>query len=160
MRPTRLATLVALLVGAGVVTWGLLRIQESRGNVPPPLPWAAPLGIALLGVGVLVSAIALRRRLRGTPGTRPPQPIGVARMAVLGKASSHVGSLLGGVYGGYAVLLVPSLDIDARRERALVAVIALLAALLLVVAGLLLERTCRVEPPRGEREPPPGVPGP
>lgn len=160
MRPTRLATLVALLVGAGVVTWGALRIEESRGNVPPPLPWAAPLGLLLLGIGVLVSAIALRRRLRGTPGTRPPQPIGVARMAVLGKASSHVGSLLGGVYGGYAVLLVPSLDIDSRRERALVAVIALLAALLLVVAGLLLERTCRVEPPRGDQEPPPGVPGP
>ena len=160
MKPTRLATLVALLISAGVVTWGALRIEESRGTVPPPLPWAAPFGIALLGIGVLVSAIALRRRLRGTPGTRPPQPIGVARMAVLGKASSHVGSLLGGVYGGYAVLLVPSLDIDARRERAIVAVIALLAALLLVVAGLLLERTCRVEPPRGDREPPPGMPGP
>ena len=160
MRPTRLTVLLALLVSAGAVAWGVLRIAENRGNVPPPLPWAAPLGIGLLAVCVLVSAVALRRRLRGSPGTRPPQPLGVARMAVLGKASSHVGSLLGGFYGGYALFLLPSLDVDARRERALVSALALAAAVLLVVAGLLLERSCRVPATPSDREPPPGVSGP
>ena len=150
MTPTRHSVLVALLLGAAALTWGALRVAENRGAVLPPLPWAAPLGIAFLGAAVLLSALALRRRLRGVPGTKPPQPIGVARMAVLGKAASHVGSVVGGAYGGYLVLLLPGLDIGGRRDRALVAGAALLAAVLLTVAGLLLERTCRVRPRGGD----------
>ena len=46
MRPTRLSTLVALLLVTGAVSWGALSIAESRGTLLPPLPWAAPLGIA------------------------------------------------------------------------------------------------------------------
>ena len=150
MRPTRLSTLVALLLGSGVLSWGALRIAESRGALLPPLVWVNPLGIAFLAVAVLLSTMALRRRLNGDPGTKPPHPIGVARMAVLGKASAHVGALVGGAYGGYLVLLLPHLDIGGRRDRALVAAAALLASLLLSGAGLLLERTCRVKPPPGD----------
>lgn len=149
MRPTRLSTLVALLLGAGALSWGALTIAESRGGLLPPLPWGAPLGIAFLAGALLVSTVALRRRLSGIPGTKPPQPIGVARMAVLGKAGAHVGALVGGLYGGYFVFLLPSLDIGGRRDRALVAGAALLAAVLLTAVGLLLERTCRVRPPGG-----------
>ena len=159
MRPTRVGTLVALLVGAAAASWGVLRIAESRGAILPRLPWTAPFGIALIGVVVLVSAIALRSRLRGSPGTTPPQPIGVARMAVLGKASSHVGPLLGGMYGGYALILLPDLDIEGRRERALVAVVAVFAALFLTAAGLVMERICRVRPPGDDTAgPPAGLP--
>lgn len=150
MRPTRLAILVALLVGTGAVSWGVLSVAESRGALLPPLPWASPLSIAVLAMAVLISTVALRRRRSGVPGTKPPQPIGVARMAVLGKAASHVGALVGGAYGGYLVFLLPSLDIGGRRDRALVAGAALLAAVLLTAAGLLLERSCRVRPPGGD----------
>ena len=158
MRPTRLSTLLALLLGTGAVSWGALRIAESRGTLLPPLPWAAPLGIALLATAVALSTVALRRRLSGVPGTKPPQPIGVARMAVLGKAASHVGALIGGAYGGYFAFLLPSLDIGGRRDRALVAGAALLAAILLAAAGLLLERTCRVRPPGGDTPDAPSAP--
>jgi hypothetical protein len=77
----------------------------------------------------------------------------MARMAVLGKASSHVGPLVGGLYVGYLLLLLPALDIDSRRERALLCLVALAAAILLTAAGLLLERTCRVR--GGDDNPPP-----
>jgi hypothetical protein len=150
MRPTRPSILVALLIGAAAVSWGVLDIAERRGAVLPPPPWTAPLGIAFIAAAVLLSALALRRRMSGLPGTKPPHPLGVARMAVLGKACSHVGSLVGGVYGGYLLLLLPGLDIGGRRDRALVAGAALVAAVLLTVAGLLLERTCRVRPAGGE----------
>ena len=70
----------------------------------------------------------------------------MARMAVLGKASAHVGPLVGGLYGGYLLVLLPGLEIDARRERAILCLVALLAAVGLSLAGLLLERTCRVPP--------------
>jgi Protein of unknown function (DUF3180) len=160
MRPTRVGPLLALLLTSAAVSWGVLRLAEDRGAVLPPLPWAAPLGIAALGLTVLVSALALRRRLRGSPGTKPPHPLGVARMAVLGKASSHVGPILAGIYAGYALLLLPDVDVSGRRDRALVAASAAVAALVLTAAGLLLERTCRVPPPRDEPGPPPAASGP
>jgi len=150
VRPTRLSTLAALLVGATAVCWGVLRIAENRGTVLPTLPWGGPLGLALLAAAVLLSTVALRRRLHGTHGARPPHPIGVARMAALGKASSHVGALLGGLYAGFVLVLLPGLDVVARRDRAVVAAAAVVAALVLTVAGLLLERTCRVRPPEGD----------
>jgi MFS family permease len=106
--------------------------------------WTAPAGIALLAVVVLVSALALRARLR-TPAKRP-HPLSMARMAVLGKASAHVGPLVGGLYGGYLLVLLPGLEIESRSQRALICLLALLASIGLSGAGLLLERLCRVRP--------------
>lgn len=151
MRPTRVTTLVALLIGVAAVSWGFLRAVETRGTGLPPLAWTAPAGVALLAVVVLVTALALRSRLRGD---RPPNPLGTARMAVLGKASAHVGPIVGGLYAGYLVLLLPGLEIGSRRDRALVSGVALLAAVLLSAAGLLLERTCRVPGGGDDLEPP------
>ncbi len=151
MRPTRVGTLVALLVGVAAVAWGALRVAEIRGVTTPNLTWTAPTGIALVGVAVLVSALALRGRLRSD---RPPDPLGTARMAVLGKASAHVGPIVGGLYLGYLVLLLPGLDIDSRRDRAVLCAVALAASVLLSAAGLLLERSCRV---KGDDEEPPAA---
>lgn len=141
MRPTRVTTLVALLVGVAALSWGALRIAETRGHSLPPLSWTAPAGVALLAVVVFVTALALRSRLRGD---RPPNPLGTARMAVLGKASAHVGPLVGGLYAGYLVVLLPGLEIESRHDRAVLCGVALVASILLSLAGLLLERTCRV----------------
>jgi hypothetical protein len=141
VRPTRASTLVALLLGVGALAWGALRIAESRGSALPALTWTAPTGVAVLAVVVAVTTVALRSRLRGD---RPPHPLGVARMAVLGKASAHVGPIVGGFYLGYLIVLLPGLEITSRRDRAVVAGAALLASALLTVAGLWLERTCRV----------------
>lgn len=152
MRPTRVGTLVAILLGVAAVAWGALRIAESRGTGPLALTWTAPAGIALLAAVVLVSAVALRNRLRAE---RPPDPLGTARMAVLGKASAHVGPIVGGFYVGYLVLLLPGLDVPDRRERAVICLVAVIASVVLSAAGLLLERICRV---RGDDDQPPEAP--
>ena len=141
MRPTRVSTLLALLVGVAAVSWGVLRVAETRGASLPDLAWTAPAGVALLAVVVLVSWLALRSRIRGN---RRPHPLGVARMAVLGKASAHVGPIVGGFYLGYLAVLLPDTETSSQRDRATVCAVALGAALLLTVAGLLLERTCRI----------------
>lgn len=154
MTPTRVRELVALLVGVAAVVWGALRIAQSRGVALPVLGWTAPAFIVLLGVAVLVVALALRSRLSGG---RPPNPLGVARMAVLGKASAHVGPLVGGVYLGYLVLLLSRLDVGDWRSRAVVCAAALLASVGLSAAGLLLERTCRVKGGDDDSVPPPEV---
>jgi len=141
MRPTRLSTLVALLAVVTALVWGVLRVADQRGTSLPDLDWLAPVGITVLAVAVLVSWVAVRSRLRSD---RMPNPLGVARMAVLGKASAHVGPIVGGFYLGYLLVLIPGVEATSRRDRAVIAVVALAAAALLTVAGLLLERACRI----------------
>ena len=151
MRPTRIASLLALFVAVAAVTWGVLTHSEDRGGVLPPLSWSAPAGLVALGAVVLVTALALRSRLRRDE--KRPHPLSMAQMAVLGKASAHVGPIVGGLYAGYALILLPALEIGDRRERALVAGGAVLASLVLTGAGLFLERTCRVRGGRDDDEP-------
>lgn len=152
MKPTRIGILVALLLCVGAVTWGVLVVSSDRGATLPPLTWTAPAGIVLLAVVVLVTALGLRARLE-RPEKRP-HPLSMARMAVLGKASAHVGPLVGGLYGGYLLVLLPDLDVGARRDRAVLCGVALAGAVALSVAGLLLERACRVPPSSTDDEVP------
>jgi hypothetical protein len=142
VKPTRIGTLLALFIVVGAVTWGALTLVEDRGGVLPPLSWSAPAGVFALGVVVLVTALGLRSRMRRDD--KRPHPLSMAQMAVLGKASAHVGPIVGGLYAGYVLILLPTLDIASRRDRAVLAGFAVLASLLLTAAGLFLERICRV----------------
>jgi hypothetical protein len=151
VKPTRLVSLLALFVAVAAVVWGALTLVDDRGGVLPRLSWSAPAGLFALGVVVLATALGLRSRL--LRDEKRPHPLSMARMAVLGKASAHVGPIVGGLYGGYALVLLPTLDIGDRRDRALMAGAAVLAALLLTAAGLFLERICRVRGTRDDDEP-------
>jgi len=91
---------------------------------------------------------AVRQFLRGK---RPSlDPIRAARTAVLAKASAYTGSLLAGWYAGQVLLLLGDLDIAVRRERAIAAACAAVAAVLLCVVGLLVEWFCQVPPQADE----------
>lgn len=114
----------------------------------PPLTWTAPASVAFLAVVVLATWLGLRSRLR-RPAQRP-HPLSMARMAVLGKASAHVGPLVGGLYAGYLLYLLPGLEVPAKQQRAVLCVVAVLATVALSVGGLLLERSCRVPPAEAE----------
>ena len=116
MRPTRVRVAGRPAASASAaVTWGVLQIMLDRGEVLPPLTWTAPSFIALLAIVVLATALGLRARL-DDPEKRP-HPLSMARMAVLGKASAHVGPIVGGLYAGYLLVLLPGLEIASRRDR-------------------------------------------
>jgi uncharacterized protein DUF3180 len=144
VRPTSITTLVALFVGLATATWGALDLVENRGGVLPPIGPTAPAGVFALAVVVLIAALSVRSRLRSDDVRRRPHPLAMARMVVFGKASAHLGPIVGGLYAGYGLVLLPDLDIESRRDRAVLALFAVLAAALLALAGLLLERFCRV----------------
>ena len=72
-----------------------------------------------------------------------------ARTVVLAAASAYTGSLLFGWYAAQVlvVVLAGDLDIAGRRDLAVTAGIAALAAVVLAVVGLIAERWCEVPPP-------------
>ena len=147
MRPTRLGTLLALILGFGVGSYAVAAL--AYGSLPV-LPRYAPVSIVLLAVVEIGMAKVVRDRLnhkvdaRGRPKGRPLHPMQVARAAVLAKASSAGGAVLLGLYGGLFAWTLPRRDqLAASGEDALVAGLSTIACLGLVLAALLLERACR-----------------
>lgn len=147
MRPTRPGPLLALVAGFAL----LLHVLADRtyGSLPE-LPVYAPVTLVLLAVTelgmarVVADRLAHRRDRRGRPRGRPLHPMQVARAAALAKDSSTTGALLRGAYGGLFARTLPRRAQLASAERdALVSGLTALAALALVAAALVLERTCR-----------------
>jgi uncharacterized protein (DUF983 family) len=144
MRPTRPSTLVAAFVGAALVAW--LLVTRFYGAIPE-LPWLPLFTVALLVVAEGVTAQATHRRIARRPGTEPADPLVVARLAALAKASSLTGALLGGVYGGVTLfLLAQRHQLAAATHDLPVAVGGLVVCAALVGTALWLEWACRIPP--------------
>lgn len=149
MTPMRPARLLAIAVVVGVVAWSLLRLLEAAGGVPLPQPWTAPAGMVVIAVAVIAAGWPVRRWTRGDRSRRL-DALRAARTLVLARASAYSGSALVGFYLAQAVLVLPDLAIETRRERLWLALVAATAALLMVAAGLVVERWCRLPP--GDRD--------
>ena len=141
MKPTRPAFLVALVVVAALITWAVAETAYVR---LPPLPWTTVPTLLLLALGEAFTGSNILRRIRRKPGTRPVEPMVVARMAVLGKASAHAAAVLGGVFAGFALSLADSLDKQTPRDDFFVGVGTFLAAVVLAGAAYFLEYACRI----------------
>lgn len=151
---------------AGVLSYGVVQLWAHYGT-PPGVPASAPLTPAILTAVVLATALAFRSRLKlqreaverarngvpdppylpGQHAPKPLDPLQAARAAMFAKASSAVGSIVAGVYGGYLVFLLANLDIDVYRSRAVVCGLAVAAGVALVAAALFLEYVLRIPPP-------------
>jgi hypothetical protein len=86
------------------------------------------------------------------PGSHPIEPIFVAKLAVLAKASSHAAAIVAGLYGGFLAYTLnhlgePGINADSRASGLSVA-----SSLALVAAALFLEYNCRVPRPPDEHD--------
>jgi hypothetical protein len=150
VRPTRLPVLLLVLLVA--VACGYLLAETSYSQLPP-LPPLAPVSLALLAVVDGGMAAVVRSKVRGRrPAGRPMHPIQIARAAVVAKASSLGGAVLGGVYGGlFLWTFARRGEIATYGDDARVSGLSAGAAIALVVMALLLERACRTpDPPSQE----------
>lgn len=159
MKPSRPLFLIALVVVVAVITWAVLR---SAYLSLPPLPWTAVPTLLLLALGEAFTGVNVLRRLRRKPGEdmrrepgrkpppKPLEPMAVARLAALGKASAHSAAVIAGVFAGFAVSLTTSLDKATPRHDFFVSGGTFLAACVLVAAAFFLEYACRV--PKGPDE--------
>jgi hypothetical protein len=144
VKPTRPGVLVGLLVVFAVLTWGLLRPLYSG---LPTLPWTAIPTVLLLAIGEAHTGWMTKARIDRRPGTKPVEPLVVARLVALAKASSYGGAIFGGIFAGFALHTVNLLDQDTPRRDFFIAGGSFLACVLLVCAALYLEHSCRV--PKG-----------
>jgi hypothetical protein len=147
--PTRPGTLLAIAVACGALAWLIAR--EIFATLPP-LPWTAVPALLLLAIGETVAGRNLRARLSGRKSTgKPLQPIAVARMAALAKASSAAAAALGGLALGFGIYVAGLLDKSVPRSDAFAAGATVVSAAALLAAALYLERCCRA--PRPPRDP-------
>lgn len=162
MKPTRPFALVAVAVLVAAVSWGVLRVYESRMGELPGVPLSAPLALGFLAAVLGFSALNLRSRLRAQrqrlPGARHVDPLRAARYVVLAKASSVVAALMVGWYAGFGVVLLGDLESDYRRERLLLCGACVVAGVLAVLAAMALERVCRLPDDEDENQNPPAIP--
>jgi len=149
MRPTRITVLVALALGAGAVGYALTAAFYADVQSPPVY---APLWLLMLALAEGYTASMTHGRLAGRPGTKPINAIVVSRLAVLAKATSPVGALAFGGYTGFLVYVARTDSASADRDVR-TAALGMACSLLLVIAALLLERVCRVKPPKDDDHP-------
>ncbi|MDX6221367.1 MAG: hypothetical protein QOD91_421, partial [Frankiales bacterium] len=84
MKPTSVRWLALVAAVTGVLAY--LVVDISYGSLPR-VPTYAPVSLVFLAVAEGVCAASIRARLAGRPGTRPVEPLAVARLAALAKAS-------------------------------------------------------------------------
>lgn len=147
LRPTGWRMLLGLALVSGVVSY--LVVDVTYGSLPV-LPWTAIPTLLVLAVGEGAAAVHTRRRIRRVPGTEPVEPLLVARLVALAKASSIFAALAVGVFGGMAAALPERLAAPTAQADAITALGTAGAAVVLLVVALLLEYACRVPPQDGD----------
>ncbi|GAA2905888.1 DUF3180 domain-containing protein [Nonomuraea rubra] len=148
MKPTRPAVLVGILVVVALITWAVVSRNYSG---LPLMPWTAIPTLLLLALGEAYSGWATKARIARKPGMKPVEPLAVARLAALAKASAYAGAVFGGVFAGFALHTVQLLDRETPRGEFFVATGSFVSCVVLVCAALYLEHACRIPKEPEER---------
>lgn len=175
-RTSHLAT-VALVVGA--LAWVASSFLDPDGT-SLHLTWWIPVGLLAVAAAVVVAGWPVRRLTRavgregrGTSGPRTglepaPIPSGVrgvrpsdrhrvdpqraTQVLALARAAAFGGAGLAGAYLAVALLTAPTAVVDPRVQRLVLAGAATAASVVVSVAGVVVERWCRLpDDGRGDR---------
>jgi uncharacterized membrane protein len=149
LTPSR-ALAVAALFGA-IAGWLVVITANALDLSPPRVPWTTPVAVILVAalVGALAYSTYQRLHVRG----ERMDPQRAVAFLVLGKSSALAGAVVAGGYLAYALMFVTRMDAATPRERVIRSLVAMGTGIVLSVAGLLLERACRVpRDPDSERE--------
>ncbi|MFD1053701.1 DUF3180 domain-containing protein [Terrabacter terrigena] len=148
MRPhagVRATTLVLAAVAMTMLAWLVLRLLASGGSSVPEPGWVGAAAMLFLGGGLLVAGWQVRRVRDGSPNPAVT-PLRAARTLVLGQAGALTGAVLVGWYLGNVLALLPDADVESQRGRIWPFLLHALVALLLAVAGMLVQAWCRLRP--------------
>ena len=144
MKPARVSVAVVTVLVTAALGWLALDMWTRQGGRTPPQSDLAAVAVAVLAAVVLVLGWEVRRSVRGE--RRPPvAPLAAARIAVLSKAAAYGGALLAGWYAALALAVLDDPS-GVRRERVITAAVCAVAAVVLVTAGFVAQRWCRLPP--------------
>ncbi|GAA1608331.1 hypothetical protein GCM10009733_000560 [Nonomuraea maheshkhaliensis] len=141
MKPTHPGLLAGIFAVLALLTWALIRPIYSE---LPLMPWTAIPTVLLLAVGEGYSGWATKARIARKPDTKPVEPLAVARLAALAKASAYAGAAFGGIFAGFALHTVQLLDRETPRGEFFVSAGSFVSCVVLVCAALYLEHACRI----------------
>jgi Protein of unknown function (DUF3180) len=140
MRPTRWQVLVAIATVTGAAAY--LVTRANYDSLPVPTLYAQ-ISLIILAFAEAYTASMTKARLEGSPGTKPIDPILVARLVALAKASSVVGALAVGAYAGF-LGWVAQLTSTGAHTDVRTAAVGIGAGVVLVAGALYLEWVGRV----------------
>ena len=144
----------ALLVAAAIgVAVGFAVDQALTASGRPTFTpvVSLPILLVLLGVIVVVLAIPIRRATHGSGGVKV-NPFRAVRVAMLAKASSIVGAVLGGMGGGLWIFLATRPVTPSLGSLGTVIATTVCGAVL-VVAGLVAEHLCMIRKDDDDEQP-------
>ena len=157
MRPLKWRVLASVFLIATAVGAAGSILALRGGAAPAHVPWTTLLVGISLGAVALGMAWPVRQVKRGK--RKSIEPVRAVRAAMLAQASAYAGALLGGIYGGFALILLRDWAHEPRRDAAIAAGLAALGGLIMLVAGVIAEWWCRISPgsedeaPHESREP-------
>ncbi|RAX19811.1 MULTISPECIES: DUF3180 family protein [unclassified Actinomyces] len=142
MRRTRWTTVLACFAGPAVLAWAASDLMlRHRGWAVSLTPWGAAVAVAIAAI-VLLAGLAVRRLREHEPTWMTPT--GAALTAAAAQASSRVGAVVGGVYGGGLVVALMHLNSPAMTALAWSAAACLAACVLWIGVGLIVEHWCAI----------------
>ena len=142
VRPTSRRLLVAIVVLGAAIGWTLVKAIESGGGVAPTVSWLTLVAWGFLAALLFAAARNTHQRIQVR--RERIEPSRAVFLLLIGKASAFVGALCAGVYAGFALSFLGALGSSGPRNRVITAGAAAVISVLVVVAGLLLERACRI----------------
>jgi len=147
------ALAVAALLG-GLIGWMVAATPQIFGEDPPLVPWTGPIVLVLIaGVVGLLAWSTYGRIHRRRERIDPQRAVG---LLVLGKATALAGAMIAAGYAVFASYFVTTMSAPLPCERFTRSAVAVVAGVAVTVAGLVLERACRVPKGSDDQDEKPG----
>nr|WP_275402520.1 DUF3180 domain-containing protein [Streptomyces sp. SID13031] len=134
--------MVAIVVLGAAIGWTMIKAIESNGGVAPTVSWLTLVAWSFLAALLFVAARNTQQRIQVR--RERVEASRAVFLLLIGKASAFVGALCAGVYAGFALSFLGAVSSSGPRNRVITAGAAAVISVLVVTAGLLLERACRI----------------
>ena len=142
VRPTSRRLLVAIGVLGAAIGFTIVKAIESGDGVAPTVSWLTLVAWAFLAALLFAAARNTHQRIQIRRERMDPSR--AVFLLLIGKASAFVGALCAGVYAGFALSFLQAMGASGPRNRVIMAGAAAVISVLVVTAGLMLERACRI----------------